>query len=97
MQLFHGEENVAKFTDLDRSCPLVLVFLVCVHIHDSCELLALDQVLRFVFVFAGCRRSDPVRNAHRCEACGHSYASAGWLRRHYGQYPAHDPGQYRLD
>ena len=25
-----------------------------------------------------------------------SYASAGWLQRHYGQYPAHDPGWYYL-
>ena len=95
MQLFHGEENVAKFTDLDKLS--LRCFFMRVHLHDRCELLARDQVLKFVFVFAGCRRSDAIGNAHRCEARGRSYASAGWLRRHYGQYPAHDPGKYSLD
>ena len=31
--------------------------------------------------FAGCRRSDIIRDAHMCEACGHAYAGACWPRR----------------
>ena len=53
----------------------------------------LDQVIKGMFEFSGCRRYHIVKEGDSCEACG-SCGSKGWLQRHYEMFPSHDLGEY---